>query len=175
MHEVEVIAAEEQWSFNELEDIFHEQKLPEAEEESNIERRLSHIELNHGANEHALDVVRCQGTIIHADSAEQEADHLRRPSGHRSLTDATKTMPHFAADSTVTRRPPWGVEKRRWTIANPWQIRSSLDPFVHLPMEVSKNEQALLQFCEPCFVWLYLPPANTFRPHLGPDDAEWYI
>ena len=158
MHEVEVIAAGAQWSFDELEDIFHEQKPPESEEEANIEHRLSQIELNPDANRHALDIVRCQSTIIHADGAEQEADHSWRPSEHPSPNDPTKTLPQFPSDPKVTKRcTPWGVEKRRWKIANPWQIRSSLDPFVHLPMQVSKNEQALLQFCKSRFVRLYLP------------------
>lgn len=148
MHEVEVIAAEAQWSFNELEDIFDEQKPQEAGEESNTEHRLSETEINSTPDTHAYEVAKYQDTTIHSNGARQETERSQQPAQHLPSIDVTTACPQVASNARLAkRRPPWGLERRRWRVANPWQIRSSLDPFVHLPIEVSKNEQALLQFC----------------------------
>ena len=142
-NQAEVLAPMSQWSINELEDIFQDQTSFEVTEENAAQQQ---VDANPQEDELSLSLLSQHDmpVVLQKENVEsryqQKTNALHGPNMRRKF--AKSVLPPTKPDA-------WRSTKQlRWKTLSPWQIQSSLDPFVHLPIQVSEKEQSLLQFCK---------------------------
>lgn len=158
-----------QWSINELEDIFQEQASFEIKEESAAQQQVDAY-----PQEDAMSLCLLSP---HDTPVVLQKEHVGSRYRQKANALQKRYMRRDFAESVHSPMKPdvWQSTKQlRWKTLSPWQIQSSLDPFVHLPIQVSDKEQSLLQFCK-IYSTSNSFTAKVHRSYLGAQDPPWHI